>query len=323
MSTDACQIRSFCEPKSTLGRIVQFPLVRTLIALLFLVPVLFLTRLLADLVVDLVPETYAEYVRDGFGVLRLLLLIYAYGLYTRFVEKRAAFEMSFVGSWRETAWGVRIGGGIMIFMVGLMYVLSYYEIEYFGSFEPVFHGLFFFGFAAFVEEVIFRAILFRHIEELTGSWGAIVLVGLAFGFVHAANPNATLWTSTAISIQSLILAGAYMLTRRIWMVWGLHVGWNYFQSAVFGVAVSGASDFDSLIVGTTSGPDWLTGGEFGVEGSYLATAIVAVFGVLLIIKAKHNRHLLKPMWTKKLKEVELPPLDNLIWRPVVPRKRNK
>ena len=129
MSVDACLVRSYYEPKGTLGKIIQFPLVRTLIAFAFLIPVLFLSRVVTDLAVDYVPEAYAEYVRDASGVLRILLLIYAYGLFTKYVEKRAAFEMSFVGSWRETAWGVRIGAGIIIFMVGLLWALSYYNVE--------------------------------------------------------------------------------------------------------------------------------------------------------------------------------------------------
>ena len=63
-----------------------------------------------------------------------------------------------------------------------------------------------------------------------------------------------------------------------WMVWGLHVGWNYVQSSILGVTVSGASDFDSWLVATVSGPQWLTGGSFGIEASYVTTVIYDIGG---------------------------------------------
>ncbi|MEW6411206.1 MAG: type II CAAX endopeptidase family protein [Candidatus Zixiibacteriota bacterium] len=301
MNISVKQIRSFAEPAGVLGKIVQFPLVRTVIAILFVVVPVLVLKGLIDLVLDAIAEPAASWIRDIFAIVRIAVAIYFYGLFVRFVEKRKADEMSLSGSLSETGWGIALGAALMTVMVGLFWVLSYYRVESIGPVSIVIHGFFFFAFAALMEEVVFRVILFRHVEELIGSWGAIVLTGLLFGFVHQANPNATTWTSTAIALQSIIIAGCYVFTRRVWLVFGLHAGWNYFQSSIYGVSVSGADEFDSLLVPSISGPAWITGDKFGIEGSYVTTVLCLIIGILLVMKASRMGQLVGPLWVRKVK----------------------
>ncbi|UCG62481.1 MAG: CPBP family intramembrane metalloprotease [Candidatus Zixiibacteriota bacterium] len=246
------------------------------------------------------------YLRDLIGIIFMAVAILMYRLFTRVVEKRPAVEMSARGSVSETGLGFLLGAGIMTFMVALLWVLSYYRIDSVGSWEVILHALLFFGLAALGEEIVFRAILFRHIEELAGTWGAIIFTGLLFGFAHIGNPNATVFTSVAIALQCLIVSACWVLTRRLWLVWGLHVGWNYFQGTIFGVTVSGEDELETLVTSTRSGPDWLTGGDFGIEGSYVSIAICVVVGVLLIMRAARAGQILGPLWVRKVREVEPP-----------------
>ena len=88
--------------------------------------------------------------------------------------------------------------------------------------------------------MLFRGILFRWIEEFGGSWVALAVTSLLFGFGHIVNPNATALSSFAIALEAgLLLGGAYMLTRNLWLAIGLHAAWNFTQGFVFDVPVSG------------------------------------------------------------------------------------
>ncbi len=59
--------------------------------------------------------------------------------------------------------------------------------------------------------------------------------------------------------------------------------WNYFQSAVFSGVVSGSVSDPGLLKATIEGPDWLTGGSFGMEHSVVALVLCTTTGVLLLI----------------------------------------
>ena len=73
-----------------------------------------------------------------------------------------------------------------------------------------------------------------------GSWVALALTSAAFGAAHLGNPDATWFSSLAITIEAGILLGAvYMLTRRLWAAMGLHAAWNFTQGWIFGLPCLG------------------------------------------------------------------------------------
>ncbi|MGI9200761.1 MAG: CPBP family intramembrane glutamic endopeptidase, partial [Woeseiaceae bacterium] len=61
---------------------------------------------------------------------------------------------------------------------------------------------------------------------------------------------------------------AYLKTGQLWLPMGLHLGWNFFQASIFGFPSSGNVSA-SLISQSPVGPEWLSGGKFGAEGSVL------------------------------------------------------
>jgi hypothetical protein len=130
----------------------------------------------------------------------------------------------------------------------------------------------------FMEELLFRGILFRWIEEFAGSWISLAITSALFGLVHILNPGATWFSSFAIAVEAgLLLGGSYMLTRGLWMPIGLHAAWNFTQGAIFGVPVSGGPT-NGLLRATLSGPTILSGGAFGLEASIIALVICAAAG---------------------------------------------
>ncbi len=124
------------------------------------------------------------------------------------------------------------------------------------------------GIVAWWEELVFRGYIFQNMIAGIGLKWSIIVSSLLFGFGHAANPEATLLSSVLIALITPQLIYAYLKTGQLWLPIGLHLGWNFFQASIFGFAASG-QDSPSLISLSPIGPEWLSGGRFGAEGSIL------------------------------------------------------
>ncbi|HSK73310.1 MAG TPA: CPBP family intramembrane glutamic endopeptidase, partial [Pyrinomonadaceae bacterium] len=91
-------------------------------------------------------------------------------------------------------------------------------------------------------------------------------------------PSANLLSFFNTFIGGIWLAVAYLKTRDLWMPFGVHLSWNWMQGSVMGINVSGIQDFATAPVFTAndSGPAWLTGGSYGIEGGVVSTiALIA------------------------------------------------
>jgi uncharacterized protein len=147
--------------------------------------------------------------------------------------------------------------------------------------------------------LLFRGVLFRSVEDMFGSWISLIFSSAVFGFVHLLNPGGTLTGAIYISIEAgLLLAAAYMLTRRLWLSIGFHMSWNYVQSAIFSGIVSGGVSDPGLIRSNIKGPDLLTGGSFGLESSVIAFALCTVTGIVVLIMAIRHGKILPPPWKR-------------------------
>jgi len=131
--------------------------------------------------------------------------------------------------------------------------------------------------AAF-EEALFRGYLLQTLARARLAWVAILLTSLFFGSAHLGNPNVN-----AFSLVNTMLAGvwfsvAYLKTRNLWLPFGMHLTWNWFQGAFFGVEVSGITQFLTAPVlhEVDSGPAWLTGESYGLEGGIACTIAILI-----------------------------------------------
>lgn len=154
--------------------------------------------------------------------------------------------------------------------------------------------------AAWVEELLFRGLLLRILDEGLGTWPALAISTAFFGVVHLGPPGATLYTALAISLEAgLLLGAAYVLTRRLWLPIGIHFAWNFMQAGVFGgTRPAAARGVQSLLEAETSGPDLLSGGGSGLDGSVFAvTLCLAVTAVLLVLAHRRGRFE-PPFWRR-------------------------
>jgi hypothetical protein len=295
-------------PSTLLARIVAFPLTRLLLALAIVIgtSALFTIGLYAWLRQRAEPTDPASGLRSLILVLVLIALTWAaYAGYVRLIERRPVTELGLKGAPLELGLGALIGIGLLTLTIALVWLLGGYDLGDGSPWPVLLPALALALSSGFTEEVLLRGIIFRIVEEVIGTWLALLLTALLFGFLHLGNPGATAVSALAITLEAGVLLGAaYVLTRRLWLAIGLHAGWNFAQGGLFGVPVSG-NPVAGLLSARPVGPDELTGGAFGVEASIVAVFICLPAGLVLLALAWRRGQLRPPAWRRP--RLETPP----------------
>ena len=126
-----------------------------------------------------------------------------------------------------------------------------------------------FAVAALAEEIAYRGYAFQCFIRAVGPAGAALGFAAIYAIVQALDPGANRASLIVSLAFSFLLSTAYLRTRALWVSWGLNFGWKASQALVFGLAVSGVSSHSPVVQGDPMGPFWLTGGAFGLDGSWL------------------------------------------------------
>ena len=142
----------------------------------------------------------------------------------------------------------------------------------------------------FWEELVFRGYILQNMIDGIGLKLAIIISCLLYGLIHYTNPNAGILSSLIIVLFGYLRIYGYLSTKMLWLSMGMHIGWNFFQGPIFGFAASGHKTATLINLSITSNKDWLTGGEFGPEGSVIIIPIIltAIF-IMHWYSSKQNR----------------------------------
>ncbi|MBC8029717.1 MAG: CPBP family intramembrane metalloprotease [Pyrinomonadaceae bacterium] len=138
--------------------------------------------------------------------------------------------------------------------------------------------------AALAEEVLFRGYPLQTLTRARLVTLGVLLTSVPFAAVHLDNPNSTgVFPFINTALAGVWLAVAYLRTRTLWFPLGVHWAWNWALGSLFGLPVSGLTDLapHPLLRGIDSGPAWLTGGSYGIEGG-LACTIALIISTLFI-----------------------------------------
>lgn len=222
------------------------------------------------------------------NAIKVVVLTAAYWYYVRRIEQRAVTELTGTGALSEVCRGFALATGLIAVPVLLLWLAGYYQVQGIALHFSLLHLLVGFFSVAMLEELLFRAILFRLLEQLFGTAWAIFASSALFSAVHLLNPHADLLSTVQLLVLGLLFIAAFLATRRLWLCVGLHWGWNYAQGGLFSSPVSGAKA-DGLLQATMSGPAWLTGGEFGIEASVLASAGALICTVWLLQRSRKSQ----------------------------------
>lgn len=211
---------------------------------------------------------------------------------------------TYIGLGTERPWaqhflgGCVLGGALVSICIGVIALVGHFHVEPGPSLKvsrwtAAGFVAWIFVFGALAEELGFRSYPFQRLieplEKLAflfpspavknharsiGSWAAILLLAGLFGAGHLGNPNATFFGAANTVLIGIFFGLLMVRTGSLWLLWGVHFGWNFTLGALYGLPVSGINQFSVLWTGRAEGPTWLTGGPYGIEASGPATVLI-------------------------------------------------
>jgi membrane protease YdiL (CAAX protease family) len=232
--------------------------------------------------------------------LAFLLLLAVTLIVERLCANQTLSDIGFSGrgAITGTLGGLLLGGVLFSIVIGIL-ALTHAYTAHLASWRGLGTALILFLIVALFEELLFRGVIFRLIEQTTGTWIALALSAALFGLLHIANPGATIFSSIAIALEAgVLLALAYVLTRSLWFAIGIHWGWNLFEGPIFGTQVSGTQFTATVLHANMHGQSWLTGGKFGPEAGVVAIIVCVAAAIIVGAAAIRKQRLVQPLWDR-------------------------
>jgi membrane protease YdiL (CAAX protease family) len=197
---------------------------------------------------------------------------------------------------REVGMGLAVGWAVVVVCAALLAVGGGIAIRISGNLPA--WGWFavdaaFFALAALAEEIAFRGYAFQRFSRAVGSAGAVLGFAALYAFLQALQAGSSRASTMVAVVLSLVLSTAYLRTKALWVSWGINFAWKGARALLFGLAVSGVNSHSPVVQGDPMGPFWLTGGGFGLDGSWLGffvllAAIPVVYRVTRDLDFKYN-----------------------------------
>lgn len=222
----------------------------------------------------------------------LFLLVLGYAAMARVLnrEQKPVREMglAFRSGWqREFGLGAALGWGMLLASILPMVltgglIVSFWAIP--RQFGILLLDLLLLAIASLAEEVAFRGYPFQQMIQATGPTLATIVFSIGFAALHIFNPGANRASFVVTVFGSWLLSVAYLRTRALWVCWGWHFAWNASTCLLFGLPVSGITEYSPVIQSNTVGPAWITGGDYGPEASAVA-AFVLLIGIFVVYRA--------------------------------------
>lgn len=221
----------------------------------------------------------------------LLLFIF----WVKVIEKNSLSSLGFV----KKNWLKYLGWGILLSLLQMGVIALVYQVGGIGTFElnelslePI---LFILGLFPFwllqggTEEVATRGWLLTRIAARTNLPLAIAISSSLFGILHLGNSGVTFLSVLNIILDGVLAGLLFIYTDSIWLVVAQHGTWNYVQGNLLGFQVSGTGADASIFSFTMGdGPDWLTGGTFGAEGSIITTLVLLLSVLIVYLLGERN-----------------------------------
>ncbi len=187
---------------------------------------------------------------------------------------RQAFGKLF---WVGAVWGF----ASITLLLGAMYGLRVFDLGHlamhgarivkFAAFWAVF-----FLVVGFFEEFLLRGYSQFTLTRAIGFWPAAVLLSCMFGLIHVQNAGEQ-WTGL---LAAAAIGFFFCLTLRrtgtLWFAVGFHAAWDWGETFFYSVPDSGTISPGHLLKSSFHGPQWITGGMVGPEGSVLCFVVIAV-----------------------------------------------
>jgi membrane protease YdiL (CAAX protease family) len=196
---------------------------------------------------------------------------------------------------KDLCLGSLVGSAVMLVPALILYIFGWVDWQMNPvSLSTILRITLLFAGVAFAEEMLFRGFVFQRLIAGLGQWPAQLLMAGLFLLTHLANPGmtGTLKTLALINIflASILFGVAFMRTKSLAMPLGLHFLANMIQGGILGFGVSGTDQLGLMRPVFAEVPDWLTGGQIGLEASIPGFLVVLVTLILFCKWKPQARH---------------------------------
>jgi membrane protease YdiL (CAAX protease family) len=222
------------------------------------------------------------------GLLNLLPLLLAAAVMT-FIEKRsfADYGMPLQEAFAKRFWqGVPLGFimlSILLLLIGALHGFSIDGVGVGGTSGLSLAILYFIGFilVGLFEEFSFRGYMQSTLGSGIGFWPAAIILSFVFGAIHLGNTGEAKIGAFMAGCFGLVAAFALWRTGNIWLPIGMHASFDWGETYFYGTPDSGILAQGHFLNSSFHGPDWLTGGSVGPEGSVFVFAVLILWAIAI------------------------------------------
>ena len=220
-----------------------------------------------------------------------IVLLLGYYYLFRLYDKREITELSIKHFPKEMFGGFFLGFSTISLSIFILYLLGYYQVL---SITTTHYSIKLFTLlmvAALIEDLFIRGLIVRELEGWLGT-NVTLIIGMLLETWHVFNPNSNLFSLFTDLIWGFTMAMLFIYTKRIWLPFFFHLGWNFSQP-FFGSNLTGLDNMGSIIQSKFSGPKLFTGGAVGVECSIFTVTFLLLIGVILYFRAMKEGKIIK------------------------------
>jgi hypothetical protein len=191
---------------------------------------------------------------------------------------QSAFRRNF---WVGTLWGIASLSALML-VLRLAGAFEFGSLALRGASIVKFAAYYalFFLFTGFFEEFLLRGYSQWVLAQGMNFWPAAALLSVGFGALHGGNPGEAKTGLVAAGLIGFFFCLTLRRTGNLWWAIGFHMSWDWGETYLYSVPNSGGKMPGHLLDSSFHGPDWLTGGSVGPEGSLLVFVVIVAMWVL-------------------------------------------
>lgn len=214
-------------------------------------------------------------------------------LWIKVVERRPALGIFFSKKAKQYLAGA-LGGSVAVTIPSLISIAVTGQNNFWQSavVSPAVVGnvllyLAFFLFQGAAEELLCRSVLMVTLGRKIGILPSVAVTSLIFSALHLANPGIKALPLFNLFLAGLVFGIMMYYHQSPWPAFAAHSLWNFMMGNILGISVSGGEFGGSIFHPVLQGPDYLSGGQFGVEGTIFTTILgVAIFAAYVVLYKK-------------------------------------
>jgi membrane protease YdiL (CAAX protease family) len=198
------------------------------------------------------------------------------------IPLRQAFGRRF---WEGMVWGFAMLSAILL----VLRVSGYFQIDSVAlTGSAVYRWALAWG-ATFLcvslsEEFAFRGYWLFTMARRIRFWPAALFLSAVFGVAHLGNKGENVLGILQVVATGLLFCLMIRRTGNLWFAIGFHAAWDWAETFFYGTPDSGLVGVGHFLNTSVQGPNWLTGGSAGPEGSIVAILILLLCALLIHVR---------------------------------------